>query len=176
KSDVWKIRLIENRAKLDFTRFARKHKILVHKYLAEYDYSIYVDGKIKIIGDFTQFIMKYSKGNPLLCFPHYERDCLYEEMEACVQLKKDDEFVMREQVTAYKQEGYPTHDGLIDSACLIRNHRDAQLCRVMEDWWNEVMRKSKRDQISFGYACWKNNFCYDICDLFIYDNDYTRIC
>ena len=28
----------------------------------------------------------------------------------------------------------------------------------MEDWWKIVSTQSKRDQLSFNYVAWKNNF------------------
>jgi len=172
KSDIWDIRLIVNNEGLDTVRLARKTKILVHKYLKDYDYSIYVDGKIAIIGDLKNYIDKYSKGSPLLCFPHFVRDCVYLEGESCVEYKKDKELVIRDQLEQYNKEGYPVHNGLVDTACIVRSHNNSQLCKVMDDWWNEVKTKSKRDQLSFGYSCWKNNFNYDICNLFVYNNEY----
>ncbi|MBQ7067276.1 MAG: DUF616 domain-containing protein [Lachnospiraceae bacterium] len=171
-SEVWDIRVIENIEELDQVRLARKHKILCYEYLKEYDYSIYVDGKIQVIGNLRKYIEKYSKGSPMLCFPHFVRSCVYEESYACIQYKKDDVTIIQKQMAEYNQEGYPINNGLIDSACLVRQHHDPMLQKVMTCWWNEVKYKSRRDQLSIGYACWKNNFSYDLSDLFIYRNEY----
>ncbi len=174
RSKSWNIRFIEmpGGQKTDNVRLARKHKILCHKFLKEYDYSIYVDGKMQIIGDFDEYINRYSMGNPMLCFPHFARNCVYDEASACVASLKDDEKIIDEQIKGYRQEGYPARNGLIDSACLVRQHNDKRLQQVMECWWSEVREKSRRDQLSIGYVCWKNDFHYDICDLFIYDNEF----
>lgn len=171
-SSIWQFRKIENPENLDSIRLARKYKILCHHYLKEYDYSIYVDGKIKIIGNFKDFLQTYSKGSPMLCFPHFVRECIYQEAIACIQVGKDHPQIIAQQVKGYRQEGYPANYGLTDNACLIRDHKNRQLQKVMECWWNEVKEKSRRDQLSFGYACWRNQFHYDLCDLFIYDNVY----
>ena len=172
-SNIWEIRYIENPESLDNTRLARKHKILCHHLLPEYDYSIYVDGKIQIIGNWKEYIAKYSKGSAMLCFPHHMRQCVYDEAQICTALNLDNAEIINQQVEGYRQEGYPANNGLLDTACLVRSHTDECLQRVMESWWKEVKEKSKRDQLSIGYACWKNKFHYDLSDLFIYQNEYV---
>lgn len=171
-SDVWSFRYIENTERLDDVRLSRKYKILCHEFLKEYDYSIYVDGKVQIIGSLRDYIEKYTKGNAMLCFPHFMRECAYAEAEVCMKLEKDDPQIILEQMEGYGQEGYPADNGLIDGACLVRSHRDDCLRKVMQCWWNEVRNKSRRDQLSIGYACWKNDFHYDLSDLYTYENEY----
>lgn len=172
-SDVWNIQYINvGEQDLDNVRLARKYKILCYKYLKGYDYSVYVDGKIHIIGDLNKYIDEYSMGSSMLCFPHFTRDCVYEEAKTCISLSKDKAEIIEKQMDGYKREGYPLKHGLIDSACLVRRHDDRILQQVMDCWWKEIKEKSRRDQLSIGYACWKNNFYYDICDLFIYDNEF----
>lgn len=172
KSSVWEIRMMENEEQLDDVRLARKYKVLCYEYLKEFDYSIYIDGKIKIIGDVKAYINQYSKGSAMLCFPHFVRDCAYQEALACIQFGKDSVDIISKQMEVYNEEGYPINNGLIDSACLVRSHRNEELQNALAIWWNEIKNKSRRDQLSFGYACWKAGITYDICDLFIYDNPY----
>ena len=31
----------------------------------------------------------------------------------------------------------------------------------MEDWWTEIKYGSRRDQLSFNYIAWKNNFKFN---------------
>lgn len=172
RSEVWNVSYLENFQKMDNARLSRKPKILCHKFLEEYDYSIYVDGKIQIIGNLREYIERYSKGSPMLCFPHFTRECAYEESIACINSNADNSETIKRQMDEYRSEGYPVNNGLIDAACMVRRHDDEILQKVMECWWEEVRTKSRRDQLSIGYACWKNNFHYDLSDLFIYKNDY----
>lgn len=173
-SDLWDIRYVENEKGMDTARLSRKYKILCHKFLEEYDYSIYIDGKVQIIGDMKKYLELYSRGRAMLCFPHFVRDCAYEEAKVCAALGKDASEVIRNQMEGYAKEGYPARHGLTDCACMVREHRDKALQQVMECWWEEVRNKSRRDQLSFGYACWKNGFCYDLSDLYTYKNDFLR--
>ena len=34
----------------------------------------------------------------------------------------------------------------------------------MEDWWLEIKHNSRRDQLSFNYIAWKNNFNFKYLD------------
>ena len=82
---------------------------------------------------------------------------------------------MSEQTERYRQEGYPEHNGLIESAILVRELKDQRLISLMEAWWQEVLHGSKRDQLSFNYVCWKHDFVYDSTDLYIYGNKYVKL-
>ena len=171
KSDVWEIRLIDD-LEWDVVRNARTIKILPHMYLREYDYSIWVDAGFQIIGDLKQYIKEYSQGKSMLGVIHSDRDCLYEEANACINAKKDDEKIINDQINRYKQNHFPEHFGLIETGILFRRHNDSSLIKVMEDWHSEVINFSKRDQLSLTYVLWKNNFEMDKARIFYWKNSY----
>ncbi|MCR5701962.1 MAG: DUF616 domain-containing protein [Lachnospiraceae bacterium] len=174
-SDVWQIRIIENPDNLDPIRLARKHKILCTNYLGEYDFSIWVDGKIQICGDLSEIVDRYHLDSPILCMPHYERDCIYDEAEKCLSEGKGISKDIEKQVQKYRDENYPEHNGLIDSCVLFRLHSDSLLKSTMDTWWNEVLNESTRDQLSFNYACNKTGLVYDLCNFSIYNNPYFSV-
>ena len=170
-SNIWEIRLIDN-LELDNVRNARVVKILPHKFLKEYDYSIWVDAGFQIIGDIEEYIIKYSTGKSMLGFIHSDRVCVYDEATACINAKKDDEQIIENQISKYKKECFPEHFGLIETGVLFRKHHDNDLIKVMEDWYSEVINFSKRDQLSFPYVLWKNNFEMDKSREFYWKNSY----
>ena len=170
-SDFWEIRQMED-LDLDEVRKARRYKILPHKYLSEYDYSIWVDSNFEITGDLKDYVHRYGVNNQLLAIKHELRDCLYEEKDACISQNKDSNEVMNKQIEKYRNESYPEHNGLVASGILFRNHHDSHVIKVMEDWYHEIVNHSFRDQLSFNYACWKNDFQYDESPLFYYRNEY----
>lgn len=172
KSEKWKVIFLENEEKLDNVRLARKIKLLGHEILEAYDYSIWVDGKLQIRDDLLEYISANGGENAILCFNHPAHDCVYQEIELCKTLQKDSAEIMQEQINRYLDEGYPEHNGMIDSACLVRDLHDEQLRETMKIWWNEVLNGSRRDQLSFNYACWKNKQKYDTSKLNIYSNKY----
>ena len=175
QSDIWDIRLIDNSDNLDPIRLARKHKILCNEYLSNYDYSIWVDGKIMITGNLLNCIQLYSISSPMLCMPHYERNCAYDEAEACIDVSKGNPEEIKRQIDKYQSESYPEHNGLIDSCVLVRMHNNDLLNTMLQTWWNEVLNESTRDQLSFGYSCWKTGFEYDMCNFSVYNNPYFSV-
>jgi len=170
RSETWEVRYLDNPEKLSAKKLSRKVKILPHKYLGEYDYSIYVDGKITIEGDVEEFINQYKDTRPMIMFMHYNKDCVYEEALDCIRGELDDKEIIKEQINRYRLEGMPPHNGLTENCIMVREHNDEEVIKVMETWWDEVKNHSYRDQISFGYACWRNDFLYDSTDLYSYKN------
>lgn len=171
-SSIWKIIYIDNEDDLDSVRLQRKCKILCHKYLSQYKESLYIDGKIQISNSIENYIARYSVKSSILCIRHSIRDCIYEEATACINMKQDVIDTIKKQINKYRAEEYPEHYGLVDTCILYRKHDDKKLCSTMETWWNEVCQYSRRDQLSFNYACWKNNFIYDSANIDLYKNEF----
>lgn len=138
----------------DSTRTARMYKILAHRFLPEYKRCVWMDGNFEICGS----IKELSKQNPgsLVMMKHDLRDCIYDELQACIDLRKDNKDIMQNQVGQYRLEKYPEHNGLVMTGCMIRSHNEQHIQKIMEDWWKEVKTKSCRDQLSFNYVAWKN--------------------
>lgn len=174
KSDVWKIIYIDNTKRLDMVRFSRECKVLPFEYLSEYDYSIYLDGSLQIIGNIEEYIKKYSKNSSMLCLAHPENTDIYEEAKLCLELGKGNQEQIVKQIEKYKEKGFPEQYGLTANGVLIRNHRDEKLKKVMNDWWDEILNESSRDQISFTYCCWKNEFVFDVAPINIWDNEFFK--
>lgn len=93
KSDLWEIREIPQELN-DLTDVKKNRciKILAHKYLPEYDFSIYIDGNISILGDVNEFVKNNcnEKDGYVFIGKHpYGRKCIYDEAVALIELKKD---------------------------------------------------------------------------------------
>lgn len=172
-SDIWQIRFVE-KIDLDSTRFQRMYKVLTHRFLPEYEYSLYIDGNVRIMGSLRDFVRKQWKGASLLGLKHPDRDNLYDEAEACINFGKDDPEIIRRQIGRYKREGYKADNELTVNNIIFRKHNDKELVKVMEDWWKEIRDNSRRDQLSFCYVCWKNHFAYDVSELKCYRSDYWQ--
>jgi hypothetical protein len=57
---------------------------------------------------------------------------------------------------------------------ILRRHNRPDLIRAMEDWWDEIVHYSKRDQLSFSFVAWKNNTSYTLIDDNARNNRYFR--
>lgn len=153
---VWQCRPFP-KSTLDATRMNRQVKLLPHQFFSEYEYSIYIDGSINIIGDIRALLAKY--GHPkMLSFKHPKRDCAYQEGQVCIEMNKETPEAINRQLAAYRAEGFPEHFGMIEAGVLIRRHNDPEVIALMEDWWHELKTQSRRDQISFPLVAWRHHF------------------
>lgn len=157
----------------DPNRNAKKYKILPHRYLKDYDWSIWIDGNIKVISD----IRSLCSGDFYKLYNHMEvfdkRNCIYDEAEAILNFGKinsekypekgiknwkDNPRLIIKQINRYILEGYPKQNGLATTPIIVRFHHHQDVITHNEDWWTEIKYNSKRDQLSFNYIAWKNNF------------------
>ena len=172
---LWQIRKLENPLGLSLPRLARWAKMHPFDLFPEYDWSIWIDGKLQILSNLTEYVGLYKKKCGMLCFPHYDCPSLQDGMEAIIYNKKADPEILQKQFDTYKAAGYPLNSFIVETGCIVRNHHDKKLKKVMDDWWNELISYDhNRDQMSFNYACWKNGYDYDICNLEIFDNMWMR--
>lgn len=158
KSSIWEIRSIpKDLDGLSEVKKQRCIKINPHKYLPEYDFSIWVDGCVKLKKDVNGFVNENCKEGNIFIPSHPNRKCIYDEMNACIKMKKDTEANIEKQRSRYKNEQFPKNYGLVQSNIVIRYHNEPDCIRLMETWWKEVKNGSHRDQLSFDYARWKNS-------------------
>lgn len=160
KSKVWKLRKFDKFLS-DNTRTTRRVKILPHKYFSEYKYSVWVDANIKIKSDISSLVYSLlsKEKNPMAVFEHTaKRKSIRDEVNRCIQLNKDSKEIMEKQIQNYFNLGFPEEIKKFPTTYIIfRNHNDKKIKSSMEDWWNELCKYSKRDQISLPFVIWKNN-------------------
>lgn len=143
----------------DPVRAAKAYKILPHIVLPKHEKSIWIDGNIVPITDLlTQAMDVYLLRHEYAFFSHPERECIYDELQACIQLSKDDPDLMKRQVLSYIKQGFPPHFGLIFGGVIFRNHKSSLMRDVSEAWWEEIVNGSRRDQLCFDFIRWKNSF------------------
>ncbi len=174
KSDIWHVEYIHD-DKLDHMHLAKKVKLFPHLYFKDFNTSIWVDGKLEIQADLRSYVCEYERDKEMLCFPHYERECIYEEAGTCLFYGKGNKEELIRQISEYYRGGYPINNGLYEMACIVRRHNDDLVQKVMTDWYQEIERYSYRDQVSFPVACYRNHFLPDICDMDIYHNKWLKV-
>ena len=169
QSNSWKIISTKAPYPNDLTRSNRYFKLNPHKILDNYEQSIYIDANYLIISDFSAMVREKLNRVDMVCFDHNQtildkRNCVYEEYNELVYIAKkfgvfrDKLESMEDQINFFRQENYPKNNGLIFAAVLIRNHHNKEVIKLMELWWDFVLNRSRRDQLSFNYCVWKQNF------------------
>ena len=172
-SSSWQIKLIKPPVPGDYTRSNRYIKINPHLFFPDHEISIFVDGNILVIGNLERLMETALVDHPMACFDHAQakmdpRNCIYQEYAFLKQLAeqqgvyKDDPQIMTKHIDLLRSEGYPEQAGLIVGTVLVRRHHAPQVIQVMEDWWHMVKNHSRRDQLSFNYVAWKNEFTYQV--------------
>lgn len=147
------------------------YRINSHKIFKDYDFSIWIDPQMHIIGELEQWYEDYGKNASFLAFPDSRSDSIYDVIST--NLKEDDRNIAnRKKIFRYREEGYPEHYGLVDVRCLYKNHGDMALCQVLEEWWEEVVQDTVYGKYGFNYAAWKNDFKFALCNQFSEENWY----
>jgi hypothetical protein len=160
----------------DPVRSAKIFKVLPHLFLTDFEYSLWIDGSVILKrGDIRTLTDHYLEDYDMALFRHPERDCIYDEAEVCSNRQLDNTEIIREQIKQYKEEGYPVHNGLTENTIMLRRHLAPEVVRVDEDWWAQISRFSRRDQLSFNYVAWKHNFKWATIKGALRDNDYFSV-
>ena len=144
----------------------RMVKVLAHKYLPEYDISIWVDGSVEIKGNVREFIAPFIHSGKSVFIPeHPSRKCIYKETVAVKAIKKDTTDLPDKQMKKYRAEKFPENYGLVQSNIMVRWHNNEDCIELMEAWAKEIREFSHRDQLSFNYVLWKTkSTCFKYLD------------
>ncbi|MBR2300205.1 MAG: DUF616 domain-containing protein [Alphaproteobacteria bacterium] len=155
---IWEIRPIVY-TKLDPVRNQRWHKLHPHLLLPDYDESIYIDANIDILSDFL-FKTIRKRNKDFLVPKHFKNKCIYEEYQDILLYKFDTPEIIYKELDFIKEAKMPRNKGFLETNILYRKHNNPKIILMMNQWWDMVEKYSKRDQLSFTYILWKNN--YDI--------------
>lgn len=174
KEGIWEYRKMEKIEESESnSSMYYRYKIKPHEILEGYDYSIWVNAQIQIVGEMEQMYKIYGEETSFLAFPAYIQDNLYDAVRTT--LSTDDENIeLRRKMYRYREEGFPEHFGLISTNVMYRNHRDEVLNKVMDTWWEESEKCQQLREFGFSYAAWKHGLNYSLCDLFAEWNPYVR--
>jgi hypothetical protein len=152
--------LLDDPLGLDPARASRRPKLLPHLYFPDAEWSIWLDNKSRLLADPATIIAALA-GQPdaaFCAYPHFRRDCVYDEGQAVWENGLDDHRIVKERLRTYRAEGMPRHFGLIEGHFIIRRHNDPAVAAFGTLWFDHVCRYSRRDQISFPYLAWKTGF------------------
>jgi hypothetical protein len=132
-------------------------KHLPHRVLPEYNESLYVDNTVLINAGIEMIFQRLSLDSPFVCFRHPIRDCIYAEAQEVLAVGYEDSDIVFRQMDTYRRLGYPENNGLIWGGVLLRRHGTKALHALMDAWHCQVLRFSKRDQLSFNICAWFYN-------------------
>jgi hypothetical protein len=158
-SKKWRIVLVKT-GLLDPARTTRHFKTQPHRFFPDHGLSLYIDNSIRLKVSpkaiFDQYLV--DSPSPYACFRHHERRCVYDEALKVTELRLDDRTRVEGQMALYRRLGYPANNGLAKNAFILRRHHHPALRGIMEDWFNQILCWSKRDQLSLNPVMWFHGF------------------
>jgi hypothetical protein len=142
--------------KMDNVEKNRWFKMNPFEIFSQYKYSVYIDGNIRPVSDFTEFINRLGSCG-IGMFWHRANNCIYQEalFNKYLVKKVPDEMIDR-QIKYLKSKRMPKNYGMTTCNIIAREHDNPTCRKLMKDWWSEFYHHCKRDQLSFPYVAWKN--------------------
>jgi hypothetical protein len=158
RSDTWKC--VEfDKGTMSNSLASRYPKLVPHKFLEEYDYSVYIDASVTIVGD-VQLLCEELDWPKFCTGVHPDRNSLFQEIDICTAIGKGNAKDLKTQKDFYKSEKMDPSIGLFENGILFRDHNNENTIKLGEYWWDQLMLFSHRDQVSLPFVLWK----YDLLD------------
>lgn len=159
KIGLWRIVLVKNLPFADQRKNGKIPKMLGHRLFPNAQFSIWTDSKSQFRRDPLGVLetLLWRPGAEFAISEHGARKCMYKEAEAIVKKNKASPEEVAIQLDAYRAEGMPEdlridgHKALAEASVIVREHTPATNL-FMCVWFNEVMRFTARDQLSFPYV------------------------
>ncbi|CAM0954543.1 unnamed protein product [Alopecurus aequalis] len=156
---LWRVVVVHNLPYSDARRNGKVPKLLLHRLFPNVRYSLWIDGKLKLVRDPYQLLERFlwRKNVSFAISRHYRRFDVFEEAEANKAGAKYDnasidnqiEFYKREGLTHYSSAKLPITSDVPEGCVIIREHIPiTNLFTCL--WFNEVDRFTSRDQLSFS--------------------------
>ena len=172
KSKIWKVIYLKNNFSNN-RRNSRLHKIKPHQFLANYEFSLYIDSNVIIRGDIVEFINKYKHHLFSLFIHPYNIKSILEEANTIIQNKLDSNDIIKRQLKKYDNIIHDLNNYTFPCATiLLRNHNHPNVIKSMNLWWNEYLNFSERDQMSILFAVYTANLKLNIINENVNNNNY----
>lgn len=129
-------------------------KMHPHLLFPDFDTSVYCDANLLITSDMTP-VTAGLDNYPVAMFRHKRRDCVYDEVDACLLQRKAPKGDLKRHLKRLRSAGIPQHWGLLEAPVIARRHRDPLCIELMDAWWDLFTSGSRRDQLSLIETLWQ---------------------
>ncbi len=158
-STPWQICRIqkEGRGNTLAARYIKAHPhVLFPEATSNYGATVFIDANIGITSGYIyERVIELFRSDILVSsMNHPFRDCIYDEGIAVIEGHRELPFKVNRLLDHLRAEGYPSHNGLVETNLLYRR------CGIETEsfnrlWWHYISHYSHRDQLSFNYVLWK---------------------
>ncbi|KAF7851841.1 hypothetical protein BT93_L2003 [Corymbia citriodora subsp. variegata] len=171
----WRVVVVKNLPFMDQRLNGKIPKMLGHRLFPNAKYSIWVDSKSQFRRDPLGVLeaLLWRSNSVLAISEHGARSSVYDEAKAVVKKNKATPEEVEVQLTQYHRDGLPEDKrfngkkALAEASVIVREHTPLTNL-FMCLWFNEVVRFTSRDQLSFPYVLWrlkvlKNIHVFPVC-------------
>ena len=151
-------------------------KIRPDLFLKEYDLSLWIDGKIKIVGNINDIIKNHilDDNHLIYAIKHQKFNSLFQDATEVLAQHKEDNIPVAKQMLRFRLEKYEDKNGFFDTAILLRSHNNNSLVNAMRLWERFIVIGSFRDQLSFTYCLNKNSIKCQSLNISYPTNEYLK--
>nr|WDD38930.1 putative hexosyltransferase [Fagopyrum tataricum] len=165
----WRIVIVKDLPFTDQRLNGKIPKMLAHRLFPKSRFSIWVDSKSQFRRDPLGVLeaLLWRSNSVLAISEHGARSNIYAEAVAVVHKNKATPEEVEVQITQYRKDGLPDvkrYNGkkaLNEASVIVREHTPVTNL-FMCLWFNEVVRFTSRDQLSFPYVLWRLKVLNDI--------------
>lgn len=146
----------------------------------KYEYSLYCDSKISIVGDPMKCLDEY-KDKMKIGFTGHKYGFIknskyvdnikdvYRHADYILDVKVGHLDNIHKLKEVYKKEGLPMNSGVVETAVILTDLRNVLAKKIQKEIFDEyIKRNTKRDQLVVPYILWKNDI--DINDVQLFGN------
>ncbi len=153
-SASWQIRRFDSAFPLDPVRSQRMAKLSPHELLPDYDLSLYIDNSVILTAPPDEVIARYLPDGVAVAMPgHSFRASVRDEFMEVLRMGLDDGGRVLEQLNHYIMSDPSVLEAVpFWSAIMLRRHHDPRVAAAMRLWLAQVLRYSRRDQLSANHA------------------------
>lgn len=153
-SASWQIRRLDPAFPLDPVRSQRMAKLSPHELLPDYDLSLYIDNSVILTAPPEEVIARYLPDGVSVAMPgHSFRASVRDEFMEVLRMGLDDGGRVLEQLNHYMMSDPSVLETVpFWSAIMLRRHHDPKVTAAMRLWLAQVLRYSRRDQLSGTHA------------------------
>jgi hypothetical protein len=166
RSATWQVRSISCLLDHDPIRSQREIKLQPHKYLPEFDASLYIDNAVLLIEPPEAVFQRYYPASGLALPRHSYRQSVCEEFIEVYKGGFDEHARILEQWNHYALscpevlDERPYWGGI-----QLRNHQNTQVRALLDLWMMHVLRYARRDQLSINFVTRQLGFKPDIIEI-----------
>jgi FkbM family methyltransferase len=153
QSSTWRVVKVDPVFAMDPVRSQRVLKLLPHRFLPDFDVSIYIDNSVVLTRKPEDILDRYLASSDFALPTHSFRSRLIEEFLEIAKFGLDDPLRISEQLNHYMSSDPAALDERpYWSGIQFRRHRAHNVQHALETWAAHVQRYSRRDQLSANVA------------------------